>query len=370
MKKISIFVIALFSVFSMNAQFAATSIVADGGFEVSDGFPTLFSKTGNAGFKATTPGANDYTGNFWDTFYTTTTSTQIASISTTQFRTGTQSLKLTLPIAVQTLSPKLRTKALVLGQTINDWANFKITIYAKVLKLDGTAFTGTKKIFVNQTLEANDQWQKFVFNSATTTYSTSITGDKILISFNDLKEDYAVYLDDITVEKINTAAPTANAATNITTTSFDANWNTLVGATSYRLTVQTSINNWATQTTSKTYTIDGNSATTYSLTGIDTNTAAYRYKVEGFDGTNYSASSAYVTVNTYTALNELTIPGLYTKDGKIYFQTEAGKKISLLNSVGQLVFSGITNDGLNEISAKSKGVFILKINNQSTKIIL
>jgi len=362
MKKISFLIIALFSAFCANAQFSFNSITANGGFEVSDGFQPTLSKTGNNGFAS---------GTFWSDVYTSTPSTQSTTISTTEFRTGAQSLKITLPIVAQTLSPKLRSLTNSLGHTINDWANFKVTVYAKVLKTDGSAFTGTKKIFVDQTVEADNTWKKFVFNSITTKYSGAVSFDKVLLSFSNLTEEYVVYLDDITVEELTTSAPTASAASNETVNSFDANWSVVPGATLYKLTVQTTTDNWATTSTVITTNVNGNSTNSYTVTGLNSNTN-YRYKVEAYDGTHYTPASALVNVTTLlaTSLNNISIEGLSAKNGIISFETVAGKQVIVNNSLGQVVYTAYTKDGLNEISLKAKGVYVLTVDNKSTKVIL
>ena len=372
MKTITFLFMLLFLAFSANAQFTYTTIDADGGFEVADdNFPTAFTKSGSSLWKLATPATNDYAGNFWGNLWTVSAAAvpQVSSISTTEFHTGSQSMKLAISTSAATLITKLRSKPLTLGGVISDWGNFKISMYVKVLKFDGTPFDANKKVFSAHTQEANGTWQKFIFNSATTQYSSGTAGDKIVITFAALGEDYAVYIDDVTVEKYNQAVPVTNSATDVSSAGFTANWNTIQGATSYRLTVQSTTDN-VTWTTLTPIEVIGNSTINYAVTGL-TAGANYRYKIEGFDGTAYSPSSNLTTVTTLsTGLNNIFIKDVFTKDGKIYLQSTAGQLISVYNNLGQLVFTVKALDGQNEINLNAKGIFILSVNNESRKIIL
>ena len=90
------------------------------------------------------------------------------------------------------------------------------------------------------------------------------------------------------------AAPVANAATNITTSSFTANWGSVTGATEYRLDVSTSntfssfvtgYNNLQVTTTNK------------DVTGLSSGTT-YHYRVRAANSSGTSPNSNVITVTT------------------------------------------------------------------------
>lgn len=92
------------------------------------------------------------------------------------------------------------------------------------------------------------------------------------------------------------AAPTASAATNVTTTSFSANWSSSAGATYYLLNVSPT-SNFTTQITGCAGTLcqqkNVGNVTTYSVTGLTANTTYY-FKVNA----NYGTDSNVITVQT------------------------------------------------------------------------
>ncbi|MDD2797670.1 MAG: hypothetical protein PHV20_03660 [Bacteroidales bacterium] len=56
--------------------------------------------------------------------------------------------------------------------------------------------------------------------------------------------------------------------------------------------------------------------------------------------------------------------------GKLFVDTEAGKTIELYNSLGQKISSSISVEGLNAMNVNSKGLVVVKVGNQTTKVIL
>jgi hypothetical protein len=96
--------------------------------------------------------------------------------------------------------------------------------------------------------------------------------------------------------------PVATAATNVTDTSFSANWNAASGATSYRLDVSTSAgfgsfvgiyNN-----------LNVGNVTTFSVTGLSAFTQ-YFYRLRAVNGGGTSANSNTITVTTTIPLTNL-----------------------------------------------------------------
>jgi len=90
------------------------------------------------------------------------------------------------------------------------------------------------------------------------------------------------------------SAPTANAATSVTTTSFQANWSAVTGATTYYLDVNT--NSSFTGTWILNNQNVGN-VTTYSVSGLSCNTTYY-YRVRAANSCGTSANSNVISVTT------------------------------------------------------------------------
>ena len=200
--------VILFSFIIISTLAQGTTTLLSEGFE-SPTFSSNFTKTGNASWNP------DYTGTFWDNLYTPTTSTQISEISTSEYYSGTQSLKLTVTTAAQdaasavssTTYVKLRSKEGTLtgnSTTILDWKNYRVTFWAKVTKTDGSSLGSGITIFPEnaaQTVNDND-WHQYTFNSTSAKYSSGLTATKVIISMaNNIGEDYIVYIDDVLVEK-------------------------------------------------------------------------------------------------------------------------------------------------------------------------
>ena len=90
-------------------------------------------------------------------------------------------------------------------------------------------------------------------------------------------------------------APTAKAATNVTTSSFTANWSSVTGATSYQLDVSTS-NTFSSFVTGFQNRNVG-TVTSFNVTGLTTKTT-YFYRVRAHDSGGNSANSNVITVKT------------------------------------------------------------------------
>lgn len=213
MKKLTLATVQLF-LLSIGVFAQGTTTILSEGFE-SPTFPSTFSKSGNDSWNPGTPGANDYQSTFWDNLYTPTASTQTSEISTSEFYSGTQSLKLTVTTAAQnaasavsaTTYVKYRSKENTLTgnkTTILDWKNYRVTFWAKVTKTDGSSLGSSIVIFPeNTTQTVNDNgWHQYTFNSTSAKYASGLTATKVIISMaNNIGEDYIVYIDDVLVEK-------------------------------------------------------------------------------------------------------------------------------------------------------------------------
>ena len=91
------------------------------------------------------------------------------------------------------------------------------------------------------------------------------------------------------------AAPTATAATNVTSTSFTANWTAVVGATTYFLDVST--NSLFSSFVSGYNNLNVGNVTSTSVTGLTSNTT-YFYRVRAGNTCGTSGNSNTITVTT------------------------------------------------------------------------
>ncbi|MBI3124513.1 MAG: fibronectin type III domain-containing protein [Ignavibacteriales bacterium] len=90
-------------------------------------------------------------------------------------------------------------------------------------------------------------------------------------------------------------APTSTAATLVVSTSFSANWNAVTGAAGYKLDVST-VSNFASYVAGFDD-LDVGNVTTYSVTGLSSNTTYY-YRVEAYNNYGIGANSGVITVLT------------------------------------------------------------------------
>lgn len=90
-------------------------------------------------------------------------------------------------------------------------------------------------------------------------------------------------------------APVATAATNITTTSFQANWEVVPGATGYKLTVGDENAHSHIELDTE---IDGGDMTNFEVTGLNPNTP-FTYIVKAFNDQGTSGNSNWINVNTF-----------------------------------------------------------------------
>jgi len=89
--------------------------------------------------------------------------------------------------------------------------------------------------------------------------------------------------------------PTANAATNVTSSGFTANWSSVSGATGYRLDVSTERS--FTSYVSGYQNLDVGNVTSRSVTGLSANTTYY-YRVRAYNTGGTSGNSNVIRVKT------------------------------------------------------------------------
>ena len=355
MRKITLILMTFFVVIVANAQFTYTTLKTDG-FETADGLPSAFTRTGQAAWStATAP----YTGGFWDlVFASATPKDYIASAYTADFHSGAQCLKITTGTSTVVLRIRSITGS-AFSPSIGEWSRYKVSLWAK-----GTAGS---QIFDKITTLATGGWDKYEFIKD---YSTGLSETRLML---DLKATggtaTTIYIDDVLVEKYNQADPVTVAATAVSETGFTANWNVLAGASSYRLTVQTSVDG-TTWTTVVGFpkTITGNSTVSESVTGL-TNNTQYRYQIEGLDGTYYSPASNYTTVttSTTTAISKTSIQSVISKNGNLQIELSQVQAVEILNLNGQYLLKTTGVAGQNIIPFAQKGVFVLKVGAEKVK---
>lgn len=109
-----------------------------------------------------------------------------------------------------------------------------------------------------------------------------------------------------------------------------------------------------------------------SFTGLTAGTE-YRYTViaKNENVTSEVSNKISVTTSTGTGINPLKDELMMSvNNGNITFNTEAGRSIEIYNSVGQKLVIGTSVEGLNTISLTYRGVALVKVGNQTTKVVL
>lgn len=339
----------------------------------ANGFPADFSVTGQTGWTAATPA---HTGACWKDVYSNasaavkTYKTEISTdVKTPVAGANTQSLKLSLKDETfnngtgSSNNVRIRTENNIVSfATGESTTKYEVTFLAKV---DGNA----RKAILNgtgDTLEIASTWAKYSLKR----YVTGTTATSIAIDFcrQPDKADYIIYIDSITVAQKPTM--TMLAASNIGSTNMTANWTAIAGATSYRLAVQKFVDGSWTSAMSA-ITITDPNASSYELTGLEPN-MQYQYRVTATDGLTTTAWPTWIQATTTiaTSIKETTFKSIAVNNGQLIINTTAGQTIELYNSLGQKVASKISAEGQNILSAKTNGVHIVKIGNDTKKVIL
>ena len=117
------------------------------------------------------------------------------------------------------------------------------------------------------------------------------------------------------------------------------------------------------------FTVTGTNS--YALSGLQGGTTYY-YTVVAKNATVTTVASNEVAASTLatslsSTLNSLSVSA---SDGVIRFTAESGRVIELYNAVGQKLLIKQTVDGLNSIPVSAKGLVVLKMGNQITKVVL
>lgn len=364
MRKITLFLIFSMVIITVQAQLTLTTIKTDG-FETSDGFPSSFSIANSAVW---TP---SYTGGFWNNFFNNSANVpkgDISSIETTGAHGGAQCLKISVganSVAATTLRLRSLTNSIAAPGA---WDKQVLTFWAKT-----DAATSGIALLKGSTKTVTDQWQKFIL---TNSYSTGLTATIITIDLINSTSTpaapsagYNVYFDDFNYA--STPATTSNAATGVNSTGFTAEWTAVSGATSYILTVEKSDGGttpvW-TAISGSPFTETGSSKVLSDLV----TSSNYRYKIVATDGEYFSQASSYIYVTTSptTGISTTYIPGLYTQNRTIFVPASEGTSIKVFNQLGQCVAKTVSKGGINELVVKIPGLYIVKSDNNSQKVIL
>lgn len=147
------------------------------------------------------------------------------------------------------------------------------------------------------------QWQ------SGSTYYASITWNSVgsdVIVFFDMSQPLAQLNVNITASP--PSVPTANAATNVSSTSFTANWTAVSGATNYKLDVST-VSNFSSYVSG--FQNRSVSGTSESVTGLNPNTTYY-YRVRAQNSGGTSGNSGTITTQTAPAAPTATSPSSVT----------------------------------------------------------
>lgn len=109
-----------------------------------------------------------------------------------------------------------------------------------------------------------------------------------------------------------------------------------------------------------------------SFTGLTAGTE-YKYTViaKNDNVTSEVSNKISVTTSTGTGINPLKDELMINvNNGNITFNTVAGRNIEVYNSVGQKLVNVTSVEGLNTISMTYRGVALVKVGNQTTKVVL
>jgi hypothetical protein len=112
--------------------------------------------------------------------------------------------------------------------------------------------------------------------------------------------------------------------------------------------------------------------TSKAIGGLSSNTQYY-YTVIAKNGAISTSKSNEIAVTTSigTALhNTIRSMQIRAVNGNIVLNTEAGQLVEVYNSIGQKVGSRLTNEGINTIPVRIKGVVFVRIGKEISKLIM
>ena len=100
--------------------------------------------------------------------------------------------------------------------------------------------------------------------------------------------------------------------------------------------------------------------------------AAVNYIYTGNIGNDFSiAAPSPTATGISTGLKTSNhLEFVYTSNGNVVFKAAANQLVEIYNAVGQRIVSKNTNEGLNTIAIAQKGVMLVKVGNQISKVIL
>lgn len=384
MKKTTLLFIMAWAIGFAQAQISYSTIYTDG-FETANGFPANFivkKQTTWNGTATSATGNLPYpsTGTFWKDVYSngraSSKNYQVA-VDLTAVHGGTQCLKFTIPnAAFVDVAPNdsvytVRWRSLDSKISFNTAAGesttkYEVTFWAKTDGADKAVLLngGTPATYLTLT----SSWQKFTINRYCTGTGVTALGIDFVPAADG--SDYVVYFDDLTVKQRSIAY--TSAGTEVSATGFMANWAMVIGASSYSLIVEKSDGltpaTW-TAITGSPFTINDVNTLNYAVTGLDAGN--YRYRVTATDGTTTTVESNNTTVAVgSTGINDISIKSIAVAGNTIKVETAAAGTIEVFNQIGQRETSLRCNAGLNTITLKNKGVYFVKVGNDTHKVML
>lgn len=182
-------------------------------------------------------------------------------------------------------------------------------------------------------------------------------------------------------EEDRLSAPVALNATEVTASSFTANWKEVEYADSYKLDVYkygpipSPDKKDQNRTIEHIRVISDLTENSYPVIGLDNNTD-YAYVVQASNGV-YSPSSnrIFVTTDTSTDMAVSTLDNaiqVYGQQGliKLYIPIPKGQKLSVYDQSGRLLIQRVVNCEIMDLRVESKGVFFVRIDARTFKIVL
>lgn len=112
--------------------------------------------------------------------------------------------------------------------------------------------------------------------------------------------------------------------------------------------------------------------TSYNVTGLTVNTDYY-YTVTAKYNDTASAKSNEIKVTTSETTNSApsaTMQSLRKVGNQIVFETSAQQSVEIFNITGQRLMSTTSVDGVNAITVNTKGLVLVKIGKETTKVIM
>ncbi|HMP73413.1 MAG TPA: autotransporter-associated beta strand repeat-containing protein [Kiritimatiellia bacterium] len=166
-----------------------------------------------------------------------------------------------------------------------------------------------------------------VYKAGGTSFNDTGLSQSTTYNYRFFSENFGYYSAGQTISDTTEGdvpvAPTATAATSVQPTSFQANWQSVAGATSYRLDVSTA-NNFSSFVGSYNNLNVGN-VTTFSVSGL-TGGQTYYYRVRAVNGAGASDNSGTITVVTPSSatVHIVDIPPATQTEGVVTWSATVG----------------------------------------------